>query len=85
MTLPSSDGDKRPLLEISPLSGLLPPNGRAAVDITFCPGDERPYNFNLVCNSYDATNPPMANVLWLFYASKVLDFVDTFFIVIGKK
>ena len=23
--------------------------------------------------------------LWLFYASKVLDFVDTFFIVIGKK
>ena len=27
----------------------------------------------------------MANVLWLFYASKVLDFVDTFFIVIGKK
>ena len=42
-------------------------------------------NFNLVCNSYDAKNPPMANVLWLFYASKVLDFVDTFFIVIGKK
>ena len=42
-------------------------------------------NFNLVCNSYDAKHPPMANVLWLFYASKVLDFVDTFFIVIGKK
>ena len=42
-------------------------------------------NFNLVCNSYDAKHPPMANVLWLFYASKVLDFVDTFFIVVGKK
>jgi elongation of very long chain fatty acids protein 4 len=42
-------------------------------------------NFNLVCNSYDAKHPPMANVLWLFYASKVLDFVDTFFIIVGKK
>ena len=55
MSLPSAgnaDGEAkgRPLLDISPLSGLLPPNGRAAVDITFCPGDERPYNFNLVCN-----------------------------------
>jgi len=28
---------------------------------------------------------PMANVLWLFYVSKILDFADTFFIVAGKK
>ena len=45
----------------------------------------RSQGYKLVCNAYDPKNPPMANVLWLFYASKVLDFVDTFFIVIGKK
>lgn len=27
----------------------------------------------------------MANVLWLFYMSKILDFMDTLFIVLGKK
>ena len=27
----------------------------------------------------------MANVLWLFYMSKILDFMDTVFIVLGKK
>mmetsp|Transcript_24872 Transcript_24872/g.74616 ORF Transcript_24872/g.74616 Transcript_24872/m.74616 type:complete len:261 (+) Transcript_24872:190-972(+) len=41
--------------------------------------------YNLVCNGFDAASPPVANVLWLFYASKILDFMDTFFIVIGKK
>jgi len=41
--------------------------------------------YNVVCNAFDAKAPPVANVLWLFYASKVLDFMDTFFIVIGKK
>jgi len=37
------------------------------------------------CVPFNATNPPIANVLWLFYVSKVLDFVDTFFIITGKK
>lgn len=39
----------------------------------------------LPCNGYDAENPPLANLLWLFYVSKVWDFWDTVFIVIGKK
>jgi elongation of very long chain fatty acids protein 4 len=39
----------------------------------------------LPCNEYDTTNPPVANLLWLFYISKVWDFWDTIFIVVGKK
>jgi hypothetical protein len=39
----------------------------------------------LPCNPYDTEHPPVANVLWLFYISKVWDFWDTIFIVIGKK
>lgn len=37
------------------------------------------------CNAYNAENPPLGNLLWLFYVSKVWDFWDTIFIVIGKK
>jgi len=37
------------------------------------------------CNPVSKVNPPVANLLWLFYISKVWDFWDTFFIVIGKK
>lgn len=37
------------------------------------------------CVGYDQTNPPVANLLWLFYISKVWDFWDTIFIVLGKK
>jgi len=40
----------RPVLEISPMSGLVPPNGRTAIDVTFCPGEEVFQNFNLVAN-----------------------------------
>ena len=29
--------------------------------------------------------PPLAKLLWLFYVSKVFDFADTFFIIMGKK
>jgi len=39
----------------------------------------------LPCNNYSASNPPLANLLWMFYASKVWDFWDTIFIVLGKK
>jgi len=42
-------------------------------------------NYSLVCNEFNPKNPPMSKVLWLFYISKVLDFADTFFIIIGKK
>lgn len=37
------------------------------------------------CNTLNKTSPPMANVLWLFYVSKVLDFADTVFIIFGQK
>ena len=41
-------------------------------------------NYSLVCNSY--TNPsPLADLLWFFYLSKILDFCDTFFIILGNK
>uniref|UniRef100_A0A7R9ZHM8 Elongation of fatty acids protein n=1 Tax=Pseudictyota dubia TaxID=2749911 RepID=A0A7R9ZHM8_9STRA len=38
----------------------------------------------LPCNNVDTENPPLANLLWLFYISKVWDFWDTVFIVIGR-
>ncbi|TMW57522.1 hypothetical protein Poli38472_003447 [Pythium oligandrum] len=37
------------------------------------------------CNPYNAENPVMGNVLYLFFLSKILDLCDTFFIVAGKK
>jgi elongation of very long chain fatty acids protein 4 len=44
------------------------------------------HNYTLLpCNAYNTTNPPVANLLWLFYISKVWDFWDTIFIVLGKK
>jgi len=39
----------------------------------------------LPCVGYSQENPAVAQLLWLFYISKVWDFWDTFFIVIGKK
>ncbi len=37
------------------------------------------------CVPFNAHQPPIGSVLWLFYVSKVLDFMDTFFIVLGQK
>jgi len=34
---------------------------------------------------FDAVSPPVANLLWLFYISKCMDFFDTFTIVCQKK
>ena len=43
-------------------------------------------NYGLVpCVPYNQEDPPIANLLWLFYVSKVWDFWDTIFIVVGKK
>lgn len=42
-------------------------------------------NYGIICNDYIQDDPPMANLLWLFYVSKMWDFWDTFFIVTGKK
>jgi len=43
------------------------------------------YTFFSSCNVYDNDKAPIANLLWLFYASKVWDFWDTIFIVLNKK
>lgn len=42
------------------------------------------YGLN-VCVGYNQENPAIANLLWLFYISKIWDFWDTIFIVLGKK
>jgi len=42
-------------------------------------------NYGSLCNNYIQDDPPMANLVWLFYVSKMWDFWDTFFIVTGKK
>jgi GNS1/SUR4 family len=42
------------------------------------------YSF-MPCNVYDTETPPLAKLLWLFYVSKIWDFWDTIFIVLGKK
>lgn len=36
------------------------------------------------CNAFNYENPPIGSLLWLFYISKVLDFADTFFIIVKK-
>ena len=37
------------------------------------------------CNPFDTKNPPIGQVLYIFYLSKILDFLDTVFIILGKK
>eukprot|EP00587_Corethron_hystrix_P013795 CAMPEP_0113305472 /NCGR_PEP_ID=MMETSP0010_2-20120614/5087_1 /TAXON_ID=216773 ORGANISM="Corethron hystrix, Strain 308" /NCGR_SAMPLE_ID=MMETSP0010_2 /ASSEMBLY_ACC=CAM_ASM_000155 /LENGTH=145 /DNA_ID=CAMNT_0000159901 /DNA_START=93 /DNA_END=527 /DNA_ORIENTATION=- /assembly_acc=CAM_ASM_000155 len=43
------------------------------------------YEWNTFCVPYNAANPPVGNLLYIFYISKIWDFWDTIFIVIGKK
>ena len=43
-------------------------------------------NYSLMpCVTFDQENPKVANLLWLFYVSKILDFADTVFIILGRK
>lgn len=37
------------------------------------------------CNAFSHTNPPIAFILYIFYLSKILDFMDTVFIIAEKK
>lgn len=39
------------------------------------------HGYTLTCNKWNVQDPVMANVLYIFYLSKILDFVDTFFII----
>lgn len=36
------------------------------------------------CNAASPNAPPMGELLWMFYMSKVLDFMDTFFIIVKR-
>lgn len=42
-------------------------------------------NYSLYCNDYNAGNPAIGNVLYVFFVSKALDFLDTVFIILSKK
>ena len=43
-------GFKRPVLELMPMHGLCPPNGRVPITVNFSPAEEKFHNFNLICN-----------------------------------
>jgi hydrocephalus-inducing protein len=38
---------RRPVLEVSPVAGLIPARGRCPVTVTLCPDEEKAYNFNI--------------------------------------
>merc|ERR1719235_826288 len=43
-------------------------------------------NYTLIpCQPVNLASPPLGELLWIFYLSKILDFFDTFFIIVGKK
>jgi elongation of very long chain fatty acids protein 4 len=37
------------------------------------------------CNPFNFHDPPLGFVLYVFYLSKILDFMDTFFIIAEKR
>ena len=37
------------------------------------------------CNKFDTINPKIANIAWIFYISKILDFMDTILIIVSGK
>lgn len=39
----------------------------------------------LPCEPFDNKNPPLGFILYVFYLSKILDFMDTFFIIAEKR
>lgn len=39
----------------------------------------------LPCNAFNHTNPPIGFILYIFYLSKILDFLDTVFIILEKR
>ncbi len=46
----NDDPRRRAVLDVSPTSALLPPNGRVPIEVTFCPREEKFHNFNLLFN-----------------------------------
>ena len=43
------------------------------------------YNFLDFCNPFNQSNPPIAFILYVFYLSKILDFLDTVVIIAEKR
>jgi hypothetical protein len=39
----------------------------------------------LPCNPFNQTNPPIGFIIYVFYLSKILDFLDTIFIILEKR
>ena len=39
----------------------------------------------LPCNEFNHSQPPIGFILYVFYLSKILDFMDTFFIIAEKR
>ena len=39
----------------------------------------------LPCNNFDQKNPPIGFIIYVFYLSKILDFLDTVFIILEKR
>jgi elongation of very long chain fatty acids protein 4 len=37
------------------------------------------------CQNFNHQNPPIGFILWVFYMSKILDFLDTVFIILEKR
>ena len=61
-------GFRRPVLEILPMSGLVPPNGRIPIVVNFSPAEEKFHNFNLLCNVRKKPNQLSLNLKGEGYA-----------------
>ncbi|GMH58813.1 hypothetical protein TrST_g5240 [Triparma strigata] len=61
-------GFRHPVLELIPMSGLVPPNGRIPIVVNFSPAEEKFHNFNLVCHARKKPNQLNLNVKGEGYA-----------------
>lgn len=56
------DSDFGDSLKVSPLSGIVPPQTKIPIELTFQPKYELTYNYNLVCNVLRKERPLVLNV-----------------------
>ena len=47
--------------------------------------EARNQGFSLVCNKFEFRDTRMAQIVWVFYLTKIFDFMDTLFIVYRGK
>jgi len=59
---------RRPVLDVQPMTGTVPPNGRVPLQVTFCPREEKFHNFNLACSVRKKPSPLGLNVKGEGYA-----------------